>query len=156
MQHLQVTKPWEQRCVVEVGREDVQRGCLLECQKRQEVDGFHVHHQDARSEAPKGFGRRLQQLREAAGLSQPKLGAACRMQRTYVSKVETGHCLPYMDALLRFRAGLRLEIAGFAWLLGGDDEFVDPTLRRRVRPADRDRPRDVGGVEVVALDTGVQ
>ena len=77
----------------------------------------------ARSEAAKGFGRRLQQLRKAAGLSQPKLGAACRMQRTYVSKVETGRCLPNMDALLRFRAGLRLEIAGFAWLLGGDDEL---------------------------------
>ena len=43
-----------------------------------------------------------------------------------------------------------------ARLLGGEHQFVDASLGRGVLPVDRHRARDVGGVEVVALDARVE
>jgi transcriptional regulator with XRE-family HTH domain len=51
----------------------------------------------------------LRVCRGAAGLSQRDMSMAVSRQRTYISKVETGHATPKCESLLVFARGLNLS-----------------------------------------------
>lgn len=99
------------------------------------------------------IARRIADIRIAKGISQKSLARKMKVPRTYVSKVETLKCVPYLKAFDGFAAGLGVsvldlmttiqtpkETARWSMARGGDDEEVMaaliealPHLQRRER-----------------------
>lgn len=65
-------------------------------------------------QAVRAVGRRLRQLREAAGLTQEELGRAASLTAKYISQLENGHSDPSVSVVTRLaEEGLGLPIAAF-------------------------------------------
>jgi len=52
------------------------------------------------------LGRRIKHIRHAKGMTQREVASAGKMQRTYITKVETGSCLPTIELLDRLSSAL--------------------------------------------------
>lgn len=61
------------------------------------------------SELRRAFGSRIRNLREARGLSQESLAAACGLHRTYVGSVERGERNPGLENIVRFAQALKVD-----------------------------------------------
>jgi DNA-binding XRE family transcriptional regulator len=64
--------------------------------------------------AETGFGARLKELREAAGLTQGDLAEACGVNRFSIAKVEQGLRDPSWPLALRLARALGVSVADFA------------------------------------------
>jgi transcriptional regulator with XRE-family HTH domain len=67
--------------------------------------------QRAAAELPRSFGKRLQQLRNAAGVSQSTLAAAAGVSLRSMTRWECGVGLPPAATMLQLAAALELEPA---------------------------------------------
>lgn len=76
------------------------------------------------------FGRRLQQLRESAGLSQMALAQAAELNRVFIGKIERGETSPTIDTIEKLSMALGLPPQGLLIL---DDEAGEHELVQRVR-----------------------
>jgi len=63
------------------------------------------------SEIGQRVGRRIKELREAAGLSQPRLGALVGKSAQTISRIETGAALPGLATLEVFARHLGVDVA---------------------------------------------
>jgi transcriptional regulator with XRE-family HTH domain len=77
---------------------------------------------------PRGFARRLKQLRAEAGLSQPGLAAAAGVPVGTIRGYELGRSEPSLSALLRLAGGLGVNLGAFE---------VEPRPRRKPRRRSR-------------------
>jgi transcriptional regulator with XRE-family HTH domain len=59
------------------------------------------------------FGRRVRQLRLAAGLTQEDLAHTCGLFRTYMSRIETGQANPTLTMVDALATSLNVPIAAF-------------------------------------------
>ena len=64
----------------------------------------------ARAPVEVRFGRRVRELREAAGLSQDDAAWRCRISRTYLSQLEAGKRNPTLATVEKVAAGLKLPM----------------------------------------------
>jgi HTH-type transcriptional regulator/antitoxin HipB len=58
----------------------------------------------------------LKFLRIAHGLTQKQLAAQLGTRRTYISKIERGVSLPYLETLERLASGFGISVRGFIYL----------------------------------------
>ena len=56
------------------------------------------------------LGERLRELRTEQGLSQGDLQARTGLLRCYISRVETGHCIPMVDTLEKWANALNIPL----------------------------------------------
>lgn len=74
-------------------------------------------------------GRRVRVLRLELGLSQRELAAGMdRVTYAYISRIENGHRIPELSALLELAAGLGTTVA---YLLTGEEHGPCPLCGRR-------------------------
>ena len=57
------------------------------------------------------FGRRVRQLRQAAGLTQEDLAHTCGLFRTYMSRIETGQANPTLTMIYAIATSLKVPVA---------------------------------------------
>ena len=74
------------------------------------------------------LGTELRKAREAAGLSQEKLGFKADVHRTYVSMLERGKASPTVDTLFRLCRAMRIRASDFIRRIETASERV-PTKR---------------------------
>ena len=84
------------------------------------------------------LGQRIRARRDAVGLTQEKLAAACGVSRAAVAQWESGVTRPSLDNLVKAAEALGVWLS---WLTTGDQSlpdgpnpFADPTLRNTAKP----------------------
>ncbi len=80
------------------------------------------------------FGRRLKELREAAGLTQPVLAAAAGWSKSYLADVEQGRYAPSWDKVMAMTKALGVSCEAF------QVEAADIPAPGRGRPAKAEEP----------------
>ncbi len=75
--------------------------------------------------AKRGFGTTLRALREAAGLTQERLGERSSVHRTYITALERGKAGPTLMTILRLARGLGVR----------PGELIDHLVDQPTRPA---------------------
>jgi transcriptional regulator with XRE-family HTH domain len=85
---------------------------------------------------PTGFGRRLQVLREAAGLSQQELAAAAGCHLMTISKLERGVQEPAWPLVLALARALGVACTEFIQQAGEVSEARKPARPRKQGPAE--------------------
>lgn len=70
------------------------------------------------------FGRRVRQLRLAAGMTQEDLAHRCGLFRTYMSRIETGRANPTLTMIDALAGSLQVPVA----------QLFEPELPAKPRP----------------------
>ena len=87
-----------------------------------------------------GLGKRLRELREAAGLSRPELAARAGTTRSHLRKLEAGDHAPRPEMATRLAAALGVDEAAFSTLHhappGGGESRPEMTGPTRPQGAD--------------------
>ena len=63
-----------------------------------------------KSEAAIRFGKRIAELRMAAGLSQEALADVCKFNRTYIGSIERAEKAPTINTIARLADGLKITL----------------------------------------------
>lgn len=63
-----------------------------------------------KTEAGIKFGKRIAELRIAAGLSQEALANICNFNRTYIGSIERAEKAPTINTIVRLAEGLRIPL----------------------------------------------
>jgi transcriptional regulator with XRE-family HTH domain len=84
------------------------------------------------SEIGQRVGRRIKELREAAGLSQPRLGALVGKSAQTISRIENGAALPGLATLEVFARHLGVDIADIVTRTPLQDDHEADFSRQRM------------------------
>lgn len=63
--------------------------------------------------AARAVGKRVKELREAAGMTQDELGQKAKLSAKFISQVETGQANPSIGVVARLSAGLGMALPAF-------------------------------------------
>lgn len=91
--------------------------------------------QDARTPEQKRLGRKIRQVRRAAGLTQRELGAATGVTADFLQKIELGYRLPSGETLVAIAKALKVTVAHLGQKLAPEPERSFGALADRVRKA---------------------
>ncbi len=79
--------------------------------------------QGKRTELTMNIGNRLQELRQARGLSQGDIEHRTELPRTFISRIENGHVVPTIQTLEKLARGLKTPL----WQLSTETKARPPT-----------------------------
>jgi transcriptional regulator with XRE-family HTH domain len=75
------------------------------------------------------IGKRLRELREASAYSQGHIEKRTGLLRCYVSRVECGHTVPWLETMDKWAKALRLEL--YQLFFVGEGKPVAPEVAER-------------------------
>ena len=92
---------------------------------------YFPHSASVATSPQRNFGRRVRDLRRAAGMTQEDLAERCGLFRTYMSRIETGKANPTLTMIHALAASLGVPVTA---LFG---EVAEEAVRKRspTRPA---------------------
>ncbi|MFZ5897999.1 MAG: helix-turn-helix domain-containing protein [Bacillota bacterium] len=110
------------------------------------VNNIHVKE----CHAGMNVGLQIKRLREYVGMSQGKLATDAGLDRSHVSKIESGETVPSLSALERICSALGITLADFFAPTKDGEEPLSPELRRLLTASKRLKARQVELIAEVA------